>query len=721
MAELDLQSALQHHQAGHFAEAEQAYLLILARSPNRADALHLLGLIHHQTGRTALGIDGVRRACALDPSNPTYFNNLGILFRSCGELEQAIAAHQRAIALRPDYAEAYANLGVALTQAQRRHEAIASYIKAIQLRPELDGAWTNLGVTLHEIGDLSEARRILEQATLRNPRNAQAFDNLGVVLRDLKRIDEAIAAHARAIEIQPDFAPAHLHLALLLKDSNRLGEAIRVLERAAALTPKNAEIHKSLGIARNEVGLIDESIASFRMAAALERNAKRLVDLGATLGMAGRFAEAAEVCREAAALDPNFPEAFSNLGAVLTSLGCADEAIICCQKAIVLKPDYLEARSNLGLAFIRKNLFDEAIASCQQALAIDPSFAPAWTTIGTALGEAGKTAESLAAFEKAVELSPTNASAHFNLALNLLRAGDFARGLAEYEWRWKTPGAIRTKALLWPRWDGQPLNGKTILLHMEQGFGDVIQMARYVPRVAAMGGKVILACDAALERLLENLPGVHLLCNAIPSVAIDVQCPILSLPLAFSTQLETIPAETSYLAPDPELLHTWSEKCAGEDAGGKLRIGLVWAGQPGHPNDRNRSLRLQQLAPLARDNVKFYSLQKGAAQTQIDQSPAEFRPIDFTGALSDFADTAALIANLDLVISVDTAVAHLAGALGKPIWLLLPLNPDWRWLMNRTDSPWYPTMRLFRQRKLGDWTETIDEVRAALDQFCRGR
>ncbi len=388
--------------------------------------------------------------------------------------------------------------------------------------------------------------------------------------------------------------------------------------------------------------------------------------------------------RSAVALDANIPEAWANLGNELSNDFQYDEAMDCYQRALKLRPDFADAHCNLG-ALLQKTL---------------PTLDPA-----------------IAAYEKAIAIEPNFALAHWDLGLALLLRGDYARGLPEYEWRWRTETVVVPRKFPQPHWDGGDLGGRTILLHAEQGFGDTIHMARYVPLVAARGGKVILECQPPLRRIMQGLSGAQQVVAAGEHLpAFDVHCPLLTLPLVFRTTAQTIPASVPYVRADRELARQWSERLPPES--GHPLVGLVWAGRPENKNDRNRSMRLADFAPLAAvKNARFVNLQLGPAADQIRRSPARLELLDFTSDLRDFADTAALVANLDLVIAVDTAVAHLAGALAKPIWILIPTMPDWRWMLDREDSPWYPTMRIFRQKTRGDWSDVMDRVKHELEKF----
>jgi hypothetical protein len=369
----------------------------------------------------------------------------------------------------------------------------------------------------------------------------------------------------------------------------------------------------------------------------------------------------------------------------------------------------------LGNALQDKGQLNDGIAAHNRALHLNPNYAEVHNNLGNALGAAGRFEEAVASLRRAIELKPDFAIAHFSLANMLLLQGDFDRGWPEYEWRRSLPGLNR-REFVQPRWDGTALNGRTILLHAEQGIGDTIQLIRYVNTASVRGGKIVVECQPELVRLFQTLSGVdQVVALNQPLPDFDIHCPMFSLPPILKTNLETIPATVPYLKADENLCLRWAACMA---PFGERNVGIVWAGSPGHKNDRNRSFSLSQLSPFARiPGITFHSLQKGDAARQASTSPEGMKLIDRSAELSDFAETAALIANLDLVIAADTAAAHLAGALAKPVWVLLPFVPDWRWMLDRPDNPWYPTMRLFRQKSFGDWTEVIERVAQALDDW----
>jgi hypothetical protein len=374
------------------------------------------------------------------------------------------------------------------------------------------------------------------------------------------------------------------------------------------------------------------------------------------------------------------------------------------------------AHYNLGSVLLAQFEFARAIPVFQNAIALNPNWPELHNNLGLALRNEARHTEALASFKRALTLRPDYPSAHWNLSWTLLMLGDFKSGWAEYEWRTKCPAVMTPRPFLQPQWRGEELTGRTILLHAEQGFGDMLQVVRYAPLVANRGGKVIVECRPELATLFKTVKGIEqIVIQGQPLPPFDIQCSMMSLPLAFNTTLETIPAEVPYISATTDRIAAWQEKLGTRDD--RLRVGLVWAGRPAQQYDRRRSASFEHFAPLSKvKSARFYSLQKGPAAAQAALAPPEMDLIDLTADLHDFAETAALIANLDLVIGIESAVTHLAGAMGKPVWAILAHVADWRYLLNRSDSPWYPTIRLFRQTTPNDWDNVMAEVAAALQK-----
>jgi tetratricopeptide (TPR) repeat protein len=418
-------------------------------------------------------------------------------------------------------------------------------------------------------------------------------------------------------------------------------------------------------------------------------------------------------CAREIARNPENPDLYLRLGDALHGMERFDDAVSVYDRLLALYPHVGPAHHNRGNALLEMGRWEEAIRSYRTALRLMPSFAEGYVTIATALQALGKTYEAMASCHRALTIDPECAEAHWNLALALLLVGEYGHGWEEFEWRWKKRGyTSKEKSFLQPKWAGESLSGRTILIHCEQGFGDAIQFARFIPLVAERGGRVVLECPAQLKGLMERIEGVcEVVASGINLPPFDCHLPLMSLPRIFGTRVDSIPRTVPYLHPPLGKLAEWSSKFVDTRT---FRVGIVWEGRK--KPDPNRTCPFQYFAPLAgMPGVTFYSLQireKGARFEPVSSGPAL---IDFTPQITDFADTAALIANLDLVISIDTGVAHLSGALGKETLVLLPFAADWRWMTERADSPWYPTMRLYRQKSPGGWQEVVGILREALE------
>ena len=479
----------------------------------------------------------------------------------------------------------------------------------------------------------------------------------------------------------PESVPALLSAARLKVQQNRLSEAALCYEEVVRLQPGCFEAQAQLGALCRQAGQFQAAVGYLEAALRLQpRFANLNLMLGSVYRQLGRLEEAAACCRREAEISPDNADVPYNLGLVLQNLDRPEEAALAYQRALDLRPNYVDALVNLGS--VRRGLRQVTAA--------------------------------LPLFEAALRLEPQNAEAHWELCVTLLALGQFERAWKEYEWRWQQPGfGMQLPRFSQPRWGGEDLNGRRILLYAEQGYGDAIQFVRYAPLVAARGGRVIIGCPAALHTLFGSVAGVERVITQFADLpAIDVQAPLMSLPGIFKTTLASVPARIPYFSVPPEL------RPGATRPAGRLRIGLVWAGRPTHRNDRRRSIPFDTMARLlARTDSVWFSLQVGGTGPELGRLVQGGKITDLGAQIGNFMDTAQAIARLDLVIAVDTAVAHLAGALGKPVWLLLPFEAEWRWLLDRADSPWYPTMRLFRQNRQGDWAEVVARVAAALADF----
>jgi hypothetical protein len=414
-------------------------------------------------------------------------------------------------------------------------------------------------------------------------------------------------------------------------------------------------------------------------------------------------------------LEPDRVDTLNGLGIVLRERGQADAAIAHFERALSLDPDRAETHNNLAIALEHAGDLKAATAHYQKAVSLSPLQAEIHNNLGNTFEHQGRIDDAMACYGRALALKPDYPEAHYNRSLLRLLLGDFAQGWAEYEWRWRCKANPEMRYASLPRWAGEPLAGKAILIQTEQGFGDSFQFLRYVPPLAEHGAKIILTVPSPLIRLVRALPGVTAVLSegdALPNV--DFHCPLLSLPHLFDTRIETIPASVPYLAPSADTAAEWDRRLPVSPG---LKIGLVWSGNPANRMNPSRSIPLPMLEPLRRiPGIAWFSLQVGSPGEDIALAPGEMIT-DLSPFLTDFAETAAAICRLDLVISVETAVAHLAGALGRPVWVPLTVVPAWRWLLDREDSPWYPTMRLFRQTKPGDWTTVVDALGQGLTRM----
>jgi tetratricopeptide (TPR) repeat protein len=513
-----------------------------------------------------------------------------------------------------------------------------------------------------------------------------------------------------------------------LHQVGRIREAEYVYKQILAVQPDHFDCLHALGVALYQLGDYAEAVRLITLALKQKpQDAIAMNNLGSALAMQGRPAEALVSFSGAVAALPDYAEAHVHRSDVLRELGQYEEAVAGYDYVLALRQDLAEAHCGRGNALANLKRLDEAIQSHDRALKLRPDFAEAHCGRGIALAELDRIDEALDGFAQAQSLRPGYAEAHVNEAMYRLLLGEFERGWEKYEWRWQTARLKANKrSFSQPLWRGSDdIAGKTILLYGEQGFGDTIQFARYVPRVVALGARTILEIPGPLHSLMASLPGKpQIVAAGDPIPDFDLQCPLLSLPLAFQTRVDTIPCDIPYLSAPAEKVTAWRERL-GEHL--KPRIGLVWAGNPRkelpHINrlDHERSLALDRLAPLFDvEACSFYSLQKGDdAQRQLREGPWCDCVVDFTDDLRDFSDTAALMENLDLIISVDTSVLHLAGALGKSVWLMNRYNTCWRWLRDRDDTPWYPGVRQFRQNASRDWGPVIGRITAALRDYVR--
>jgi tetratricopeptide (TPR) repeat protein len=651
-----LAHALDHHRQGRLTEAERIYRQILAIDPRHADSLHLLGTLAHQIGQDEMAVELIRKAIEINGMTASYHSNLGTVLQAQGKLDEAAACYRSALALKPDLAEAQMNLGAVLQAQGRLNEAEARFRRALALKPDL----------------------------------AEVHVNLGNILQEQGKLDEALASHERALALKPDFAEAYFNRANALQAQGKLKEAVTNYERALALKPGCAEIHGNLGNALLAQNKLDDAEACYAQALTLK---------------------------------PNYAEACYNQGNLRQAQNKLTEAVACYESALALNAKLPEAHYNLGNTLHTLNRLDEAAASFERALAFRPDYAEAHYNLGCVLEDLGRLDEALRSIARAVEIKPDYHQARFGQALAQLRSGDFTPGWRNYECRWQSPDHDTPwRDYRQPLWAGEQVASGRLLLWGEQGIGDEFMFAGVVPDAIRTGNRITLDCDARLKPLFaRSFPGIEVVSGCGPAEAqeagIAVQLPTGSLPGLFrATEAAFAATTSSYLNADPVERERFRVRCGD----GRRLVGLAWHTK-NQETGRKRSIDLELLAPLfALPGIRWISLQYGDSDALEEQAAAANAPILIDRSVDQFASLdlfAAQVAAMDQVITIDNSTAHLAGALGLPVWLLLPFAADWRWLEKRPDSTWYPTLRLFRQPKLGDWGAVIESVQSALSSI----
>jgi tetratricopeptide (TPR) repeat protein len=603
-----------------------------------------------------------------------------------------------------------------MNRQQRR--ALAKRPKAPAVpRADTPARYFEAGLRLLKAGQLLDAEQCGKHALALDSEHADSLHLMGVLSMLSKRPELAIEWFAQAIRQDQTVADYFFNLALALEQLGRLDQAIKSLDRGLVLKGDRIDGWYSLGRLLQQQRRFDEAIMCFEEVRKREANHLEATNASALLHFeTGRYDEAIARFDSLLEMAPGQAGALHFKAICLLRLKRFAEALAICEQALALAPDHAEIAANVGLILQKLNRNAEALGYFERALALKPDFPNALNHRGTSLQELHRFDEALASFDKAVAIDPGFADAHWNAALLRLLLGDFAKGWQGREWgrRCLAVGFV-DRRFEKPLWLGKaPLAGKTILLHSDEGLGDTIQFSRYATLLAARGARVILEVQDALYPLLSGIAGVA---QCLPKSGVtlpdfDLHCPLSSLPLAFSTRLETIPATTSYVLPPPHArVADWQARLGVHD---RLRVGLVWSGNPAHGNDRNRSMTFRTLHRILDADACFISLQKDPRPDDAEHLHTRSVVVDLTAHLVDFVETAALITCLDLIITVDTSVAHLAGALGCPTFILLPYTPDYRWLLDRDDSPWYPSVRLFRQDERCDYAEVLERVRQAL-------
>jgi tetratricopeptide (TPR) repeat protein len=601
-----------------------------------------------------------------------------------GELTAAEAIYRHVLVVEPQQSDAVRLLGLALLQQNRLAEAQSYLQQWVQQSPQNAEAYFYFGFVQHQLCALAEAERSYRRAISLQPQFEDALNNLGNLLSDAQQFPEAEVCYRRVLELNPARADALINLGILCTDTARYEEAVALLTMARNSQPQSPEVHYNLGVAYQ---------ASQRME------------------------DASRCFEQAVLLRPDYAKAWNNWGVLCLTRMEFPQAIACLESAVKFMPTDAEYHYNLGIALKEAGELTRAVQSFEQSLRLKPNNPAALNHLGTTWHSVPDYAQAQACYLRTLELDPLHADAHSNYSNLLLLQGDFAQGWDEYEWRWKSK-SLQAQAPQYarPQWQGESLADKTLLVVAEQGMGDTLQFLRYLPLLKPK--KLVFAVQRHLQPLLRNFAAVdEWIAQGETPAEFDVYIPLLSIPRILQTRLETIPNTVPYLEADPRLIDVWRARLAPLRG---FRIGINWRGRPGIGPWRLRDLPLtlfQQLAECA--GVRLISLQHGplmADETEIAKRIQLITVPDLDREHGPYTDTAAIMKNCDLLISSDTSVAHLAGALGVPVWLALPRVADWRWLLDRADSPWYPTMRLFRQRVRGDWNEVMQQIKHALEE-----
>jgi tetratricopeptide (TPR) repeat protein len=667
-----LHEALRLHKQGQLDQAALRYEAAIETQLENFDAMHLVGVLRYQQGRHAEALVRIQAALQWKPASAEALSNLGLVYDALGRHEEALTTYERALAIRPGYADALNNRGVALRALKRPMEALACFEQALAAQPDNADALNNRGVALHDLGRSAEAldslgkalrvrtdyreaqrnhdsvRQVHGRPNHASSGRADALNNRGNALRRLKRPREALACYDAALAIRPDFPEAFSNRGNALLDLKRPVAALKSYDRALAIRSSYADALSNRGVALLDLQRPVEALASYR---------------------------------KALAVNPRFSDALSNRGVALRDLGRLEEALQSLDEALAIRPDHADALNNRGLL----------------------------------LHDLGRPEEALASYDNALAVRPRYADARFNRALTALSVGDFASGWRGYEFRWNRKNAAARKLCApYPVWKGEDIVGKRLIVYEEQGLGDVIHFSRLLRSLVALGAEVTFLLRASLHSLLSVVaPTVRLVADPPKDGVFDYQCALMSLPGVLAISHESIPSSVPYLRAEAGAVVLWRQRL-GERG---LKIGVCWQGNPRTLANVGRSFPLRLLEGVASiPGVRLISVQKAHGLDQIESVPSgmnvETLGHEFDRDQNAFVHTAAVMSCLDLVITCDTSVAHLAGALGRPTWVALRCVPDWRWMLVRSDSPWYPTMKLYRQAVRGDWDAVFEQIAA---------
>lgn len=697
-----------HWQAGQAAQAEALCRRVLEVVPDHPDAHYLLGLMAHAYGKQDMAIGHLETTCRAPHVHAACWSDLAEMYRQAGRLDEAVRAGERAVGIDSAFAAGWNNLGIALQEAGQLEKSMACLMRVGELQPDSADAQNNLGNTARLLHRFDAAETHYRKALALDPQRADTHSNLAALLSALRRFDEAETLARRAIELAPNFVDAYRNLADLELSRGKVGSALQVVEVMSAFAAQHPSTLVARATVLRLVGRLDEALSSARAAVALlPQNDNARASLAAV--------EADIAARNAAASGASgASEALGAGGASVAAVTC----VACPAEAQPFHaPRDLAAVHDAAARCIESQDFEGAQALLQDVVSAGAAPMPIWRLLAVALRAQGKAEEGRDILAMLARQVPGDLSNRFDLAETLLLLGDFERGWQEYRYRYSLAHtrSIERKVQR-PRWDGQPIPGQTLLIHDEQGYGDTFQFMRMARWARARSqARVIFEVNPETLTIARRMWGDEdLVARGTLPVTFDRHCELMSLPMAMGLTLADLPGDVAYLSADPERVAYWRARLADVP---KPWVAIVWAGRPEHVNDRNRSVTLAQLAPLGASGATFLAIQKGPAAAQAGTPPAGMTMVSLSDGIRDFEDTAAILHLADLLVSVDSSPVHLAGAMGRPVWVMLPFVPDWRWLLDRDDSPWYPGMRLFRQPARSQWTPVIERMASELTTF----
>lgn len=684
-----LEQAVTLHRGGNLPQAEAIYRQVLAQAPQHAMAMHLLGVLAGQSQRIDEAIGLIRGAIAIEPNQAAFHANLGDLLRGTGRPTEARAALERALAIDPTSVVAHYNLGLLHQAENRPAAAIESFHSAIRLMPELAQAHNELGNLYRNQGNREQALAHFQQAVASSPNFADAYNDLGNLLQDLGRLNEAIAAFEHALQLRPTMWAAHYNLGNALRAAGRQQQALASYREALSFNPKFALAYNNSGIVLQDLGELDAAEQAF--AAAVQ-------------------------------LAPDLAEAQFNLGTRLAKRGDVQAAKGLLRRAIELDPRHAQSYCGLGSVCQRMHLWDEARHNYLESIRIDPSYAEPHCNLGIMAMNEGRYDNAQLHFDTSLSLRPECPEAHCNRGMLRLGGEDYAHGWPEYLW-YSRCDSYHGRKFPRPIWDGKPLHEQTLRVVCDHGLGDTIQFVRYLPWLATQGaGHVLLAAQQSLHPLLAESGFTDLIAPEDDSAEFDTHISIMMLPALYHAATGSLGTFGPYLRPRQSLVERWKARLSDVEG---FRIGIGWHGNNLFPWNAWRSVPLPQFAPLARvPGARLVVLQHGEGRDQLPLIKDSFDVVDLGAGVDRdggaFMDTAAIIANLDLVITSDTSLAHVSAALGAPVWMPVCAAPEWRWRRHGDATPWYGSMRLFRQRALGDWSEVFQQMADELPKYLAG-